>query len=80
MHRLQRKNSKYFSTCQSYVSFKFWIKKSNFTLQFSLNFWPNDKMADSLLLAVLYEFTLKFIKNEKDTEKDTQIQKQITEI
>ena len=35
------------------------------TLQFLKIFWPDGKMADQLPLAVLYELTLKFIKNEK---------------
>ena len=42
--------------------FQFLDQKANSTLQFSLNFLPDGKMAYQLLMVVLYEFTLKFIK------------------
>ena len=40
-------------------------KNNNITLQFLRNFWPESKVGDQVLLAVLYELTLKFITNEK---------------
>ena len=46
--------------------FQFLDKIANISLHFSLNFWPDGTVADQLLRAVLYEFTLKFIKNEKN--------------
>ena len=45
--------------------FQFLDNKTNITLQLLKTFWPDGKMADQLLLAVLYELILKFIKNEK---------------
>ena len=47
------------------ILIKFLDKNTNITLQFKKNFWPDGKVADQLLLAVLYELTLKFIKYEK---------------
>ena len=47
--------------------FQYLDKRTDITLQFLKNFWPDGKMANQLLLAGLYELTLEFIKNEKFT-------------